>query len=87
MSAHGPVADGSADAGRVAGGPADDDAIAEGSTDGAAVEESRPLVIRRRGRRVTTEPTPGDTGEPAVERQQSGENDARLRGDVPPHWG
>ncbi|WP_413316697.1 hypothetical protein AA0Z99_08650 [Agrococcus sp. 1P02AA] len=46
-----------------------------------------PLVIRRRGRRVSTEPPPGYTGEPSQERQQSSENDARLRADVPPHWG
>lgn len=49
--------------------------------------EPAPLVIRRRGRRVTTEPSPGWTGEPAQERGQSRENDERLRGDVPPHWG
>ncbi|WP_404311796.1 hypothetical protein LG314_10640 [Agrococcus terreus] len=46
-----------------------------------------PLVIRRRGRRVTTEPSPGWIGEPEQERTQSRENDDRLRGDVPPHWG
>ncbi len=48
---------------------------------------SAPLVIRRRGRRVTTEPSPGWIGEPEQERTQSRENDDRLRGDVPPHWG
>lgn len=46
-----------------------------------------PLVIRHRGRRVTTEPSPGWIGEPEQERTQSRENDDRLRGDVPPHWG
>ncbi|GAA1421146.1 hypothetical protein [Agrococcus citreus] len=46
-----------------------------------------PLVIRRRGRRVSTEPAPGYTGEPAQEPKQSSENDDRLRQDVPPHWG
>ncbi|WP_206448463.1 hypothetical protein [Agrococcus sp. KRD186] len=46
-----------------------------------------PMVIRRRGRRVSTEPSPGYTGEPPTERQQSSENDARLWGDLPPHWG
>ncbi|MGY3128148.1 hypothetical protein ACVWW9_001647 [Agrococcus sp. UYP33] len=50
-------------------------------------DEPRPLVIRRRGRRVSTEPTPGYTGEPPREQQQSTENDAQLRQDVPPHWG
>ncbi|MCH1884340.1 hypothetical protein [Agrococcus sp. ARC_14] len=52
-----------------------------------ADEQPQPQVIRRRGRRVTTEPPPGYTGEPAVERHTSNENDARLKGDVPPHWG
>ncbi len=47
----------------------------------------QPLVIRKRGRRVTTQPPAGYAGEPPIERQQSNENDARLRGDVPPHWG
>ena len=50
-------------------------------------EEPAPLVIKRRGRRVSTEPAPGYTGEPPQEPQQSSENDERLRGDVPPHWG
>ena len=50
-------------------------------------DDPAPLVIRRRGRRVSTEPAPGYTGEPAQEVQQSSENDDRLRQDVPPHWG
>jgi hypothetical protein len=50
-------------------------------------EQPAPLVIRRRGRRVSTEPTPGYIGEPAREQHQSSENDQRLKGDVPPHWG
>ncbi|MBA8813658.1 hypothetical protein FB463_001907 [Frigoribacterium faeni] len=52
--------------------------------------EQRPLVVRRRaGRRVTTDPVPGSDPTPAPEppRQGSGENDQRLRADVPPHWG
>lgn len=50
--------------------------------------EPAPLVIRKRGRRVTTDPVPGYTGGPEPEPQQpSSENDARLKGDVPPHWG
>lgn len=65
----------------------DDDAARDDAAPDAAAQESEPLVIRRRGRRVSTEPPPGYTGEPATERQQSSENDARLRGDVPPHWG
>lgn len=49
-----------------------------------------PLVVRRRGgRRVTTDPVPGSDPSPAPEpeRHAAGENDARLRADVPPHWG
>lgn len=60
------------------------------ATPAAPAERPEParLVIRKRGRRVTTEPVPGWTGEPEPERQQSSsENDARLKGDVPPHWG
>ncbi|WP_405215965.1 hypothetical protein [Agrococcus sp. Ld7] len=60
-------------------GSADDGLQADG--------QAAPLVIRRRGRRVSTEPPPGYTGEPALERGESSENDARLQGDVPPHWG
>lgn len=46
-----------------------------------------PLVVRRRGRRVSTEPVDGATAEPAPEPRQTTENDDRLRGDKPPHWG
>jgi hypothetical protein len=63
-----------------ADGPAQGDETVQG-------DEPAPLVIKRRGRRVSTEPAPGYTGEPAVEQQQSSENDERLRQDVPPHWG
>ena len=62
----------------------DDPASGEGLVEG---EEPAPLVIKRRGRRVSTEPAPGYTGEPTQEQQQSSENDDRLRQDVPPHWG
>jgi hypothetical protein len=58
-----------------------------GETGETGEPEAAPLVIRRRGRRVTTEPPAGYTGEPARERQQSTENDERLRSDLPPHWG
>jgi hypothetical protein len=46
-------------------------------------------IVRRRGRRVTTEPAPGSDPAPApVDRRvDSHDNDARLRGDKPPHWG
>lgn len=65
------------------GGPADGGEAAD-----AATPQPAPLVIRRRGRRVSTEPSPGYTGEPPVERQERGnENDEQLRRDVPPHWG
>lgn len=67
------------------------EAAAEPAAEPAAAEAPEaapaPLVIRRRGRRVTTEPSPGWIGEPEQERTQSRENDDRLRGDVPPHWG
>lgn len=72
------------------GAEAAEPAAAAGREPGAPADEPEPtppLVIRKRGRRVTTEPPPGYTAEPALERQQSSENDARLRGDVPPHWG
>ncbi len=46
-----------------------------------------PLVVRRRGRRVSTGPVDGASAEPAPEPRQSTENDERLRGDKPPHWG
>lgn len=46
-----------------------------------------PLVVRRRGRRVSTEAVEGTTAEPAPEPRQTTENDDRLRGDRPPHWG
>lgn len=40
-------------------------------------------------RRVTTAPVPGSDPAPAPEppRHDRGENDARLLGDRPPHWG
>lgn len=75
MSGERPVGDGSGDA----GAPRDGELIEDA--------EPQPLVIRRRGRRASTEPSPGYTGEPAAERTQSTENDARIWGDLPPHWG
>ncbi|WP_157674661.1 hypothetical protein [Agrococcus jejuensis] len=56
----------------------------DGLVDGSA---SEPLVVRRRGRRVSTDPVEGTTAEPAPEPRQTTENDDRLRGDKPPHWG
>ncbi|WP_425844529.1 hypothetical protein [Agrococcus sp. TSP3-2-1] len=73
--------DRSIDAGPAEVGPAE-------SAEPADRAESARLVIRKRGRRVSTAPVPGYTGEPEPEPQQhSSENDARLKGDVPPHWG
>lgn len=44
--------------------------------------------IRRQGRRVRTEAVPGSdpTPDPEPRRHTGGENDDRLRGDVPPHY-
>jgi hypothetical protein len=43
----------------------------------------------RVGRRVTTSPVPGSDPTPSPEppRLGTGENDARLLGERPPHWG
>jgi hypothetical protein len=43
---------------------------------------------RRKHRRARTEPPPGSDPFPIEEpdRHAEGENDARLRGDVPPHY-
>jgi len=51
--------------------------------------EGQPAVPRRKHRRVTTEPVPGTDPNPAPEppRGTGTENDARLKQDVPPHWG
>lgn len=43
--------------------------------------------ISRRGRRVSTAPVDAEWQEPELERRQSDDNDERLRGDRPPHWG
>lgn len=50
--------------------------------------EPEPGHGRRRHRRVRTEPPPGSDPEPLEEpdRHAEGENDARLREDVPPHY-
>lgn len=76
------------------------DAEADPATTGGAADDrpappvvgavGAPLVVRRRGgRRVVTDPVPGTDPAPSPEpeRHSSGENDARLRADVPPHWG
>jgi hypothetical protein len=58
--------------------------------DAVVVVPPPPLpIVRRRGRRVTTDPAPGSDPAPAPadRRVDSHDNDARLRGDKPPHWG
>ncbi|ROQ38642.1 hypothetical protein EDF46_2283 [Frondihabitans sp. PhB188] len=44
--------------------------------------------LRRRGRRVTTQPAPGTdpTPAPSDRRVDSSANDERLKADKPPHW-
>lgn len=59
--------------------------------EGEGASEGAPR-IRKTGRRVTTEPVEGYIGEPPADSgedkgQGAGENDARLIGDKPPHWG
>lgn len=85
MTAHPPHASGERD--DAAEPPAGVDPAEEFAAPEAAGEPPVPLVIRRRGRRVSTEPPEGYLGEPARERQQSSENDEQLRRDLPPHWG
>ena len=64
---------------------------AESDQSGAAAAPVVPTVpvVRRKGRRVTTEPVPGTDPTPAPEPSRSSgtENDARLKADKPPHWG
>ena len=45
--------------------------------------------VTRKPRRVTTEPPPGSDPHPEPEPSQSSgtENDARLKAEMPPHWG
>ncbi|MEL0626229.1 hypothetical protein V6245_04635 [Salinibacterium amurskyense] len=53
------------------------------------VAETTSRAKRSKSRRVTTPPPAGSdphpTGEP--KRHQNNENDERLKGDKPPHWG
>jgi len=57
--------------------------------DAAAGTSAPTPTVRRKGRRVTTEPVPGTDPTPAPEPSRSSgtENDARLKADKPPHWG
>ena len=64
---------------------------AENGDSGVATGGTAPAApaVRRKGRRVTTEPPPGTDPTPAPEPSRSSgtENDARLKADKPPHWG
>lgn len=66
---------------------ADDATVVEPPTR-PVVNTDRAGGSARPGRRVTTQPVPGSDPAPAPEpeRHASGENDARLLGDRPPHW-
>jgi hypothetical protein len=61
---------------------------ADTEDDVAPAAGAQPGGATRRRRRVTTQPVPGydpaAPSEPA--RHRDGENDDRLRRDVPPHW-
>lgn len=64
-------------------------AAADSSAETESVAETTSRAKRSKSRRVTTPPPAGSdphpTGEP--ERHQNNENDERLKGDKPPHWG
>jgi len=64
--------------------PADDPA-----TDAVDADDPAAPTVRRKGRRVTTEPVAGTDPTPTPEPSRSSgtENDARLKADKPPHWG
>jgi hypothetical protein len=59
-----------------------------GRPDPASDDAAPAPRIRRQGRRVRTEPVAGSdpAPEPEPRRHSGGENDDRLRGDVPPHY-
>jgi len=56
---------------------------------GDDAEPVTPVRRKRKHSRVTTEPPAGSDPSPAPEapRGSGTENDARLKDDVPPHWG
>lgn len=63
-----------------------------GSGAGQAADEDRAAGVRRsrRPRRASLPAPEGSDPEPydpPLERRSEGENDARLLGDRPPHWG
>ncbi len=72
----------------LAGGRADAGAGGRAAAHAQPGERSSTLRARRR-RRVTTDPVPGSDPHPQPEerRHSVGENDERLKGDKPPHWG
>ena len=66
-------------------------ADAAGHTPGTnepAVSATPAVPVRRKGRRVTTEPVPGTDPNPAAEepRHTLEENDDRLKAEKPPHY-
>lgn len=73
-------------------GPGDGSVPDEGSGqgDGSGRGDGAPAAapLRRRHRRVTTDPPPGSDPAPIEEpdRHDPGENDERMRGDKPPHY-
>ncbi|GHD79371.1 hypothetical protein CLV85_0941 [Salinibacterium amurskyense] len=64
-------------------------AAADSGVEPDPAAEATSRAKRSKSRRVTTPPPAGSdphpTGEP--ERHQNNENDERLKGDKPPHWG
>lgn len=65
------------------------DVPVEAEPPGRQQPDDRTGGTARPRRRVTTQPVPGSDPTPAPEpaRHATGENDARLLGERPPHWG
>jgi len=59
------------------------------TTERSVQEGGTPRARRSKRRRVTTPPPAGSDPHPTAEpeRHASHENDERLKGDKPPHWG
>ncbi|MBH0098475.1 hypothetical protein I6E68_04880 [Salinibacterium sp. NSLL150] len=72
------------------GAPASDRASEGEQCSAAGAEQSgEPRAKPTKRRRVTTAPPAGSDPHPPAEpeRHQVNENDERLKGDKPPHWG